>query len=598
MAKVEKYQKLSPIEHVLQCSNMYIGSTSSEITNIFMPDDNNKLSKKLIEFNPGFYKIIDEILTNASDQSIRSNQVKYIKVTTTKDSISVENDGPGIPIEIHSKYKIYNPELIFANLLTGENFAKNEKRFVGGLHGIGAKATNIFSKKFIVETADGKNKYNQIFENNLSKINKPTITKSSNNYVKITFFPDFDKFGLIEIDDNINNIIKKRCFDISVYLPKVKVYFNDEIINIKSFKDYMSLYTDNIIYSEKINDEWEIGVSASIDDSFQQVSLVNCINTHVGGTHVNYITNQIIKGIKDDLQKKNKKINIKVNDIKNKLFVFINCKIPNPVFDTQTKENLSLKLTNDITNGVIVSEKLIKQLSQSDIVSDILNYIQLKEKLDLNKLNKGKTVKVKIKKLDDANFAGTNQSDKCALALTEGDSAKSFCISGFAETGRDYWGVFPLKGKPINVRGESIAKIKDNDEIKNIVSALGLEFGKKYTSTKDLRYGKLVLISDADCIDENTKIRTLRGDIMLKDITYEDKVLTHTGEYKQIINIISNNKNEYVEFEINGTILKFGLYHKLIVFRNGEYIEIFAKDLEYTDFLLLKKNCKNMTSDI
>lgn len=182
-----------------------------------------------------------------------------------------------------------------------------------------------------------------------------------------------------------------------------------------------------------------------------------------------------------------------------------------------------------------------------------------------------------------------DQTFSLSNGIVSHNSAKSFCISGFAETGRDYWGVFPLRGKPLNVRGESVTKIKDNEEIKNIIAALGLEFGKKYTSTKELRYGKMVLISDADCIDEETLVLTKRGHIQIKDLTYEDLVLTHTGEYKRILNIISNEKDEYIEFGVNGDKYKFGINHKLIVVRNGKVIEIEAQELEYTDFLLIKK---------
>jgi len=346
---------------------------------------------------------------------------------------------------------------------------------------------------------------------------------------------------------------------------------------------------DTEMFYERLNDNWEIGIVPSNTDNFQQSSLVNGTNCYIGGTHVNFITNKLISQITETLAKKNKKISIKPNDIKNKLFIFVNCKIVNPVFDSQTKENLSTKITNSISGNAEISDKLIKQISQSSIVEDILNYIELREKAELKKLGKGKTSKIKVKKLEDANMAGTRNSDKCNLCLTEGDSAKSFCISGFAETGRDYWGVFPLKGKPMNIRGESVNKLKENEEIKNIIEALGLEFGKKYTNTNELRYGKLVLISDADCIEENTKIRTRRGDISLKDLTYDDEVLTHTGKYKKILNIISSKKNEFVEFELNGTLLKFGLYHKLIIFRDENVIEIYAKDLIKTDFLLIKK---------
>lgn len=593
----ERYKKLSQREHVLLRPGTYVGSVNVELKKLFVIENINlldelKIVNKIVNYNPAYIKIFDEILSNASDHSIRTNKVKYIKVNVFQDSISIENDGPGIPVEIHKEHGIYVPELLFANLLTGENYNDNDNRVVIGTNGLGGKLVSIFSKKFIVETADGKNKYVQVFENNLEIINKPTITPCKSNYTKITYYPDFERFGLTENTDEIQQILLRRTLDISSYCPNLNIYYNDNLLNIKNFKDYMKLHLndDSEIFYEKLNGDWEVGVSSSFDDNFQQISLVNGNNTYVGGTHVNYITNQIVNKVIETLEKKHKKIKIKPNDVKNKLFIFLNSKVVNPVFDSQTKENLSTRLTQAHVGNIEVSDKFIKQISQSAIVEDILNYIQLRENADLKKLNKGKTSKVKIKKLDDANFAGTSQSEKCILFLAEGDSGAGTIITGFSSTGRDYYGSFPLKGKPLNVLDVSMTKIKENDEIKNIITALGLEFGKKYTSTKDLRYGKVVFASDADCIDENTLIRTERGNIPIKHITYDDKVLTHSGEYKQILNIIQSEKEQYVKFTVNGDTFNFGINHKLLVMRDGNIIEIFAYDLKNTDFLLIKKS--------
>ena len=319
----ETYTKLSPVEHILKRPGMYVGTMNTELKKMFVSDNvdsvNIKFKNKLIHYNPGFFNIFNEILTNSADHYVRSEKVKYIKINVGKDNISVENDGPGIPIEIHSKEKIYNPELIFGNLHTSSNYDDSIARKYGGLHGLGGKLTNIFSKKFIVETGDGKNKYLQVFEKNMSVIGKPIIKPSKNNYTKITFYPDFEKFGLTEITPEIEQVIIKRIFDISMYCIKAKVYYNDKLIPINSFKDYMKMYIDeeSETFYEKINDDWEIGVAQSSDDGgFQHISMVNGISTVVGGTHVNLIANQIVNGVKESLEKKYKKVTIKQNDIK------------------------------------------------------------------------------------------------------------------------------------------------------------------------------------------------------------------------------------------------------------------------------------------
>lgn len=420
----ERYKKLTQKEHVLSKPQMYIGSIINEIRDTYLVEDINsdviKIDKKLINYNPGFFKLYDEILVNASDHYLRTKKVKYIKIHVNDDSICIENDGDGIPVEMHKYHKCYVPELIFGNLLSGENFGQDDKLEISGQNGIGSKAVNIFSKKFIVETADGKKKYKQEFLDNLNKICKPVISKSKSNYTKITYFPDFERFNLTKNTLEIQQIMFKRACDISAYCPNVKVYFNDKLIKIKSFVDYVKLYIgDDVEYFyEKLNDDWDICVTKS--DEFKNISMVNGTFT-LGGTHVDLVTNQIVNKIKENIIKKNKKINIKPIDIKNKLFIFLNSKVINPLFDSQTKEILKNKLNTDNIGNVEVSEKFIKKILQSDIVEDILNYIQVKEQAELKKLNKGKVSKVKIKKLDDANMAGTSQSEKTSLCITEGD---------------------------------------------------------------------------------------------------------------------------------------------------------------------------------
>ena len=594
----ERYKKLSPKEHILKRPGMYIGNIYTEPTKMFVFEDINeikgsKFTNKIVEYNAGFIKLYDEVLTNASDHYIRTGQVKYIKINVQKDHISIENDGPGIPIEMHKEHKMYVPELIFGNLMSGENFDENDQRMVGGLNGLGTKLTNIFSTKFIVETADGKKKYDQVFTNNMEDISKPKITKSTKNYTKITYYPDFQKFEMSEITDEIQSIFLKRAIDIAAYSPGVKVYYNDIHIPIKTFKDYMKMFIndDDELFYEKINDNWEVGVARSQNDMFQQISMVNGISTHIGGTHVNYISNQIVKLLGEKIEKTNKGANVKQTMIKNHLFVFLNCKIPNPMFETQTKENLTTKMVSDLIKDVEVSDGFIKKLASSQIKNDIVNFATLKEFQEAKKSTQnGQKVKVKIAKLDDANKAGKSpDSMKCHLFLTEGDSAAATAKRGFSVTGNDFYGLFPLRGKPLNVRDITLQKMRENVEITSIISALGLEFGKKYTSTRTLRYGKLVVMSDADCIDENTLILTKRGYIAIKDVDYEDEVLTHNNQWKKIINIIQTTKTNIVKLTINGEEYVFGENHLLPILRDGVVVMIEAKNILQTDKVLKKK---------
>lgn len=502
----DKYVKLSGVEHVLKRPDTYIGTIDIENKSVFVATNfeeelkNTKMVYKDVNYSPGFVKIFDEIITNASDHAIRTNKVSYIKVNISKDVISVENDGPGVPVVMHTKEKIYIPELIFGNLLSGQNFDDQEERFIGGRNGLGGKLTNIYSKEFIVETADTKKSYKQVFQNNMSKKTKPVIRKSKKSFTKVTYKPDFSRFSMENVDDDTMSVLVKRVFDIAAYNPTLKVSLNGKVIPIRTFKDYMKLFlkeTADIFY-EQINDKWEIGITESPIESFTQVSMVNGISTTLGGSHVNYATNMVVNSIKQSISR-GTKVNIRLGDIKNRILIFVNCKLPNPTFNSQTKEDLTLRL-NSLTKGVELTDIFLRKLSKADFFSDLLELSLMKERMEAEKaLNKKPSSRMNIEKLFDANNAGKKgKSNNCHIFLTEGDSASTFAISGFKYIGRDNYGAYPLKGKPLNVRDAAMSKIKNNDEIKNIIQILGLEFGKKYKNTDDLRYGKLVVLSDSD----------------------------------------------------------------------------------------------------
>jgi len=589
----EKYLHLEHRDQILLRPDTYIGNVTTEARCLFVAEVGSdfkdlKIVNKTTKYNPGFFKIIDEILTNASDHYIRTGKVKYIKIYVNNDHISIENDGPGIPVVIHKKEKMYLPEMLFGNTFTSENFDDSIKRTWGGRNGIGAKITNIFSKKFIIETADGKNKYYQEFSDNMSKKTKPSIKKLKKNYTKITFYPDFERFGLTEIDDEIKSVLLRRCIDVAVYCNPVKVYYNDKLISVKNFKEYMTMYINDIseLFVEKLDENWEIGITKSINGGFDQVSMVNGISTYKGGSHVNYIINKLTKGSLDILSKKYKGLNIKPNDIKNNIFIFINSKIVNPMFDEQSKETLSGKINGDAPE---LSDRIIKQFSNSTIIDDVIRLLEIKEHANTKK--EVAKSKIKINKLDDAPKAGTSESEKCYLFLTEGDSAQTSVLAGISALNeeREYIGAFPLRGKPLNVRDVNISKIKDNEEVKNIINILGLEFGKKYTDTKKLRYGKVVLMADADCIDENTLVLTKGGYVPIKDITYKDYVFTHNNRWKKVKNIIKSVKTNVVNITINGEIYSFGEDHKLPILRGKEVMLVKTKDILKTDKVLKKK---------
>jgi DNA topoisomerase-2 len=234
------YKKLSHREHVLELPDTYIGSvdTIDDMRWVYN-SETQKMEFKSLKFNPGLYKIFDEVLVNARDAMVRSGNVKHLDVTVGivdgVYTISVKNDGEGIPIEIHKETNVYTPELIFGHLLTSGNYNKEEEKIVGGKNGYGAKLANIFSTKFVVETlhpTSGKS-YSQTWTNNMSVCEKATLKKasSSKGYVNVTFSPDTKRFigafnGPKLIEDMIT-VFNTRVLEIAAMAGKdVKVTYN------------------------------------------------------------------------------------------------------------------------------------------------------------------------------------------------------------------------------------------------------------------------------------------------------------------------------------------------------------------------------------
>lgn len=443
---------------------------------------------------------------NAADNKQRDPTMDKLEINVNAEAnkISVKNNGKGIPVVHHKEHNCYVPTLIFGHLLTGSNFDDNEQKTTGGRNGYGAKLTNIFSTEFIVECMDSEQglKFSQTFRNNMGLAEEPIVKKCTaaekkkGDYTMITFSPDLARFKMPTLDQDTVGLLSKRAYDIAGSMAnragkKLAVILNGKKLPIKSFQDYLKLF-DGInppVAYEKVGDRWEVGVS-STDGSPEQISFVNAICTSKGGNHVSYIADQVGAHLVKTIKKKNKGgTEVKPNQIKNHLCVFVNCLIENPAFDSQTKDTLTTR-PKGFGSTCKLSDKFLKQVDKSDIVEAILSYAKFKQAKELK--GKGGVKKIKltgIPKLDDANLAGSAKSKDCTLIVTEGDSAKSLAMSGLSIVGRDHYGVFPLRGKPLNVRDATHSQVLKNEEIKNVIDILGLKYGVKYdeTNIKTLR---------------------------------------------------------------------------------------------------------------
>ena len=465
------------------------------------------------------------------------------------------NDGEGIDIEMHPEHKIYVPELIFGNLLTSANYEKKNKT-TGGKNGYGAKLTNIFSKEFIIETVDSSRKrhYRQVFTNNMLSKEKPKITNKyiKKPFTKISYRTDLEQFSMKEISEDVYALLQKRVFDMAACTDKtVNVYFNDNKLEFKDFEKYLNSYigpkSETKRVYEQFNDRWEIAVCLSPDDKFEHVSFVNGICTYKGGEHIDYIAKTVSTKLSKYVEKKNikKKISLKPSILKDNMFIFARTIIEDPSFDSQTKENMTTP-PNKFGSKFTIDDKFLEKLSKTGVVEKAIAFSEYKDSTNLKKISDGaKTKNVRIPKLDDANWAGTNKSGQCTLILTEGDSAKAFAISGLGIIGRDKYGVFPLKGKLLNVRDASPKQVSANDELNNINKILGLKHGKVYESLTELRYGSIMILTDADLDGSHIK-----GLLINMFHNFWPSLLKHEGFLKSMITPIikAQHKKTVKEF--------------------------------------------------
>ncbi|KAL8851969.1 MAG: hypothetical protein Q9221_003180 [Calogaya cf. arnoldii] len=515
----ETYQKLTQLEHIIKRPDTYIGSAERTEKEMWVYNSQKEsMEMRNISYVPGLYKILDEILVNAADNKQRDKNMDHIKVTVDREKgeVSVWNNGRGIPIEIHAKEKIYIPEMIFGHLLTSSNYDDDAEKVTGGRNGYGAKLCNIFSTSFTLDTADSKTKlrYRQTWTENMSKMGKASITANkSDDFTKVTFTPDFRYFKMDGMDDDFEDLVKRRVYDLAGTVKGVKVSLNGDLIKIRNFKKYMEMYTKAIkvergdeaandtseIITETPDARWELGFAVS-DGSFQQVSFVNSIATTSGGTHVNYIADQVANKLMEIVKKKLKKEGgaaLKTNQIRNHLFLFVNCQIVNPAFTSQTKEQLTTK-HSQFGSKPTVSDEFMKKIAKTEVVNNILHFAQQKADQILKKSDGNRRNRMDNPKLVDANLAGTKDGWRCTLILTEGDSAKGLAIAGRSVVSADRFGVFPLRGKLLNVRDATVDQISKNAEIQNIKNFLGLKHKTEYTDCKSLRYGHLMIMTDQD----------------------------------------------------------------------------------------------------
>lgn len=531
-------------------------------------------------------KEAEDVDDKSAIRTVQTMKNIYVVIDRERGRIEIMNDGEGIDVDVHveddGKKITYIPELIFGNMLTSANYdddqmvsdddsvdapspdgdekerdtklqadgkkKRKKRRVIGGQNGVGAKACNILSRVFEVETVDRHRKlrYKQIFRDNMADVEPPTIEKvpaKTTPYTKISFLPDYSRFGMDHLTSDMYDVFVKRVLDATaVSDQEVAVHLNGVKVECKSFENYIDLYlgplgnhqqqkegesegeisssveessTDNFRVYEKLNDWWEIAAACSDGNGMQQVSFVNGLWTIKGGSHVNYICSQIVRKLTEMIASKrgNKDIvgNLKPQFIRDNLFLFVKCTVPNPEFDSQTKDELKTPPSAfDAPGGKVeISRPFLEKLYKTAIVQRVMSMNEALMDKTIKKTDGKKQGTIYgITKLEDANWAGGPKSHMCTLILTEGDSAKTMAMGGLDQEARDRFGVFPLRGKVMNVCNKMAQQVMANVEIQHLKTILGLETGRKYDQEgglASLRYGRIMIMTDQDADGSHIK---------------------------------------------------------------------------------------------
>ena len=490
-ANVDKYKKLTEVEHCLSRPSRYIGSINKETKDTWCIQD-NKIKKVKVQIVPAFHKLFDEIISNSADhaRTPEGAHLTTIDVTVKNGVISVLDNG-GIPVVIHPEYNQYIPDMIFGELRSGSNFDDDEDSMSTGQNGEGSSLVNIFSKSFLVETALNGKGFKIEYTDNMTSKSEPHINKTTKKFTRITYVPDLERLNMDAISDDDILMIERRVCEIAFTNPKLKLTFNGKKIDVNSFDKFVKLYDKDSVYYE-CGDRWRLGIAFS-DKSFDHVSYVNSTPSFDGGTHIDYVSDKIVDAVREKIEKATKQ-KIKPADIKNNLVILLDCNINNPRYNSQTKEKL-ITQPKDFGSQFTLDDKFIKKLLASTIVKDIIEWAMNRKAMDELKQIEDDENAVRKKGFHDIEKyrpATSRNRTECVLFLCEGDSASTPLK---AASDPKIHGVYPLKGKPKNCLKDTLSEVV-SDEFKNIARILNLSITKP--NYDDMRYQKVILATDAD----------------------------------------------------------------------------------------------------
>ena len=515
-------QRWDQTQHMKNRPDVWIGSTDNEVKRTWVYDrDSKTMVKRDVRVAPALTKLFHEILANATDQCLRDDRTAdTTEIRVTVDSVSgqvtVRNDGDGLDV-VRSAGGEWSPTLAFGVPNTSTNYDADSTRQGAGQNGIGAKAVNLWSDSFEVETVDaGRDlRFVQRWTSRMDVAGEPSVksARGIKPFTRVTFVPDYRALGCPDGRPSEDAVLcfEKMTRDAAAAVPGLKVWYNGAQVGFKTLAQYAKTFlgSDAASASTAATDgdrSWEIvaAVDPSGGDGFEHVTFVNGIHLPGGGTHVTYVREQLVKKVRDRLSKKTG-LDVSAKTVADHLTLFVRCRVPDARYEGQVKDRLTTPAKDCFGAKLDLDDAFVDKLCKCEaFVARIKTLSEATADKRLKKSTDGKKVVALsgIKELEDANLAGTRRSKECTLIVVEGLSAMSSAIDGVSVKGKDRHGVFSLKGKPLNVRGATSKALAGNVEFANFVRVMGLKFGKAYDDPKDLtdlRYGGGVLIlADAD----------------------------------------------------------------------------------------------------
>lgn len=510
----EQFKALSEVEHILLRPGMWLGSIKEEQRMMFLYNvDNAQMEMREATYIPAMLKVVDEIISNSCDEYRRETNMGLTNLDVTINDngwIKVRDNG-GIPIVVHKDAGCYVPEFIFGRLRTSSNYDDTEDRDVIGTNGVGSSLCNIWSKRFIIRSADKKKSFSRSWSDNMQTLNDDLEVKvCRDHYTESEFLLDYDRFDCETkgVTADFVDIIEKRCIDAAVANSGLVVTFRhmdgdavvrEKVWEFKTFDEYIDLYND---YIDRDN-------AISFSDKQKQVWIYPDGNINIGfvngaecskGTHIRAVRNAINDAVCEELKSK-KKIDIgSPKNVDNKYSMFCNFKVSNPAYSSQTKEELTTPVErfeqNNPNYRFDVPQTFLNSVCRSEILNIVVDWYKQKCEVEdqktLRKLNK--QAKTKVRNNDKFIDANSRNARERELWIFEGDSARSgFRTARNPQTQAAYM----LRGVPLNTIGLTPSKIMDNRELSDIITILGLQWGQRNDVSK-LNFGKIVIATDAD----------------------------------------------------------------------------------------------------